>query len=325
METCAQSLGHAAYAKTDYLLSYYIRLQRLAEEIDHAFDYSQSFKLPQLDAMRIEILLKAFEQQLSQIELSFPTDIWKHGEMILKSEFDAIILNDRTASMKMRFYNLRIYVNEIGFRATKPSDMEIMSSTINLRSWYYSASRNESLIHCLQASKDYLDQYLSLTSEDISNFVLTDFMYLVYAVLLLGAFATGDCDSEVLDVAHIKQTANLDYYLDALSDQALHLISVSKSGSNNYMSHIYGLFQQSKVWYSQMVEDPTPIGLRAVGRLGFSFMEIIPTVMARCIDFSGLTSDVSSGLSEASIDEQWSEMLSSWAATQDMVLDTALG
>jgi hypothetical protein len=100
---------------------------------------------------------------------------------------------------------------------------------------------------------------------------------------------------------------------------------------------LYSLFQQSKVWYSQLAKDPTPIGMCITGRPTFSFMEIIPTIMARCVDFSGTfssgqsCSDSSavggSRLSEVGPDEQWSEMLSSWAASQDlsnMVLDNAL-
>jgi hypothetical protein len=90
METCAQSLVGVASAETDYLLPYYIRLQRLADEVDQAFDYSQNFKLPQLDAMRIEILLKVFEQQLSQIELTFPPNIWNNGEVIMSTGFNSI-------------------------------------------------------------------------------------------------------------------------------------------------------------------------------------------------------------------------------------------
>ena len=231
----------------------------------------------------------------------------------------------------MRFYNLRIYVNEVGFHAVQPSEMDVMSSTTTLRSWYYSAARNESLIRCLQATKDYLDRYLRLTPEDIANLSLTDIISLVYAVLILGAFATGACDSQSLDIAHIMQSANLDYYLDSLSEQALQLIAGAKPGSNNYMSHLYDLMQQSKIWYAQLVKDPTPIGMCLVGRPNFSFMEIIPTIVGRCVDFSGLTtSAISSGLSDVSSDEQWTEILSGWAATaatQDlstMALDAAL-
>jgi hypothetical protein len=203
-------------------------------------------------------------------------------------------------------------------------------------SWYYSAPRNESLIRCLQATKDYLDRYLLLTSQDIANLNMTDYIHNVYAILVLGAFATGAYDSDTLDSTSIKQTANLDYYLDALSTQALQYLAVSEPGGNNYISHIYDLFQQSKVWYSQLIKDPTPIGMGIATRPTFSFMEIIPTIMARCVDFSvtfsSEKSDVSSAvggsrLSEVGSDEQWNEMLSNWAASQDltnMVLDNAL-
>jgi hypothetical protein len=76
MGTCAETLARAAVNETDYLLQYHIRLQRLAEEIENAFDYSQNLKLPQLDVSRIEILLKSFEQQLNQFEVTFPTHVW---------------------------------------------------------------------------------------------------------------------------------------------------------------------------------------------------------------------------------------------------------
>lgn len=201
-------------------------------------------------------------------------------------------------------------------------------------SWYFAASRNESLIRCLQATKDYLDRYLSLGFEDLISMNLTDFIPNVYAILVLGAFASGAYHNPSLDATSIRQTANLDYYLDSLSAQALQVLAVSPPGSNNYMSHVYELFQQSKIWYHQLSKSPAPIG--SAGRPTFSFMEIIPTIMARCVDFSekfgSSNSEISSGvesrLSEVSSDVQWSEMLSNWAASQDlsnMVLDTALG
>jgi len=309
MQTCVESLAQAALVETDKLLLYYIRFQRLADEIDRAFDYSQNHKLPELDTMRIEIFMRAFEQQLNQLEVTFPAEIWK------------------IPSMTLKFYNLRIYVNEIGLRATKPPDTEMLSN-----SWYYSAPRNESMIRCLQNTKAYLDQYILLSSDELSNLNMTDYISLVYAILVLGAFGTGAFDSQTLDMSQMKQTANLDYYLDALSAQALQLLAVSEPGSNNFVSHIYDLFQSTKVWNAKMVRDPTPTDL-FVGCPTFSFMEIIPTVIARCVDFSvnfsksDVSSVVESGLSEVGSDEQWSEMLSSWAASQDlsnMVLDNAL-
>jgi hypothetical protein len=76
METCVDSLDRAAVEKTDSLLRYYIRFQRLTEDIDNAFDYSRTVTSPPLDTLRIEILLKSFEQQLNQCELTFPQHIW---------------------------------------------------------------------------------------------------------------------------------------------------------------------------------------------------------------------------------------------------------
>ncbi|KAE9374683.1 hypothetical protein N431DRAFT_543935 [Stipitochalara longipes BDJ] len=311
METCAESLARAASAENDYLLQYHIRFQRLSEEIDHAFDYSQNLKLPQLDVTRIEILLKSFEQQLNQFELTFPAHVWNNP------------------SMTMKFYHLRIYINEIGLHAVKPSDLSTMST-----SWYYSTTRNEILLRCLQNIKDYMDRYLLLTTANLAALTLTDYISLVYAVLGLGAFATGANDTQITSNENMKASANLDYYLDALSAQALQLLAVSEPGSNNFVSHIYDLFQQSKIWYSQLLQDPTPIERGAGPNL--SFMEIIPTIMARCVDFSvkfasaesdGGASAVGEGMEVVGGDEQWSEMLSSWAASQDlsnMVLDTPL-
>jgi hypothetical protein len=81
LETCADSLDRAAVALTDSLLRYSVRLQRLAEDIDHAFDYGQSVKLPPLDTLRIEILLKTFEQQLNQFESTFPQKVWNNRKI----------------------------------------------------------------------------------------------------------------------------------------------------------------------------------------------------------------------------------------------------
>jgi hypothetical protein len=233
--------------------------------------------------------------------------------------------------MTMKFYHLRIYINEIGLHAVKPSDVSTMST-----SWYYSTTRNDILLRCLQNIKDFMDRYLLLTTTDLSNLTLTDYISLVYAVLGLGAFATGANDAQITSNESMKASANLAYYLDALSAQSLQLLAVSEPGSNNFVSHIYDLFQQSKIWYNQVLRDPAPI--EGSECPNFSFMEIIPTIMARCVDFSvtfaSVESEVSGeggegleGLEVVRGDEQWSEMLSSWAASQDlsnMVLDTPL-
>lgn len=83
METCAENLAKSTQAETDRLITYFIQFQKLAEEVTQAFDYQNAYKLPQLDAMRLEILVKAFEQQLKSFETSFPAEIWNNGGFLL--------------------------------------------------------------------------------------------------------------------------------------------------------------------------------------------------------------------------------------------------
>jgi hypothetical protein len=80
IEECSQLLGNAGDTESDYLIPYFIRLQQFAEEVNHAFEYDTSFHQPQLDSVRVEILLKNFQQQLNQMEATFPPEIWNNSE-----------------------------------------------------------------------------------------------------------------------------------------------------------------------------------------------------------------------------------------------------
>lgn len=80
IDTCCQALSDAMETPSDYLLPYFIRLQRLAEEINITFDYGGYQQLPALDAIRTEMLVKTFRKQLKQSEESFPPDVWHNGK-----------------------------------------------------------------------------------------------------------------------------------------------------------------------------------------------------------------------------------------------------
>jgi len=79
VEQCVQTLVEANDAQTDRLLPYFIRVQRLCEEINTTFDYDGHQQLPALDAIRIEMLIKSFSRQLKQFGETFPTEVWKIG------------------------------------------------------------------------------------------------------------------------------------------------------------------------------------------------------------------------------------------------------
>jgi hypothetical protein len=83
IEECSHLLAETADAKTDSLLPYFILVQRFYEEVNDAFDYDNHLQLPQLDAMRIELLAKTFGQKLNQLQLSMPAETWSNSKLTL--------------------------------------------------------------------------------------------------------------------------------------------------------------------------------------------------------------------------------------------------
>jgi hypothetical protein len=55
-------------------------MQKLANDINQTFDYDGHQELASLDPGRVEVLLKAFRHQLTQLEKSFTAEVWKHGK-----------------------------------------------------------------------------------------------------------------------------------------------------------------------------------------------------------------------------------------------------
>lgn len=295
MEECAQSLAEAGQVETDRLLPFFIQLQRLAEEVNETFDYSSIKESTPTDAIRISVLAKSFDQQLEHIESSFTPEAWTNAQL----------------TMQLRI--VRIFLNEIGFHATALPEIEALSPQLKSRSWYYSTARSETLMRCLQGCKDYLDCFIAIPPEAVMCGTLPDVLGYIYAVLVLGAFATS-CDCPTLDRLQVREMANYDYYLNALVNNMSRSIPMRPPGSNSYLNHVFALFQQTKIWYAQILMDPTIDGFNNIGNPGFSFMDILPTIMNRCVDFASASS---LSTSETTSDEQWNELLSSWSASLD--------
>lgn len=200
----------------------------------------------------------------------------------------------------MSYHFLRIYISEVGFHASPPSPLELMSGQSSLKAWYFSSARNESLIACLQASKNYLDRFIELTPRQTIDFILPDYLRLVYAVLILGRFTTG-CDCPVLDASYVRKTANMGYYLDKLIGKANDLIMLSPDGDvNDTFYHLRKLWEQSKQWFNEIAIDPACARECSLGQPELNFMDILPSAIGKCVDFSGTT---------GKCDERWTDML----------------
>jgi len=74
------------------------------------------------------------------------------------------------------------------------------------------------------------------------------------------------------------------------------------------MANLNDLFSHSKVWYDQITSEPSTIGYCMLGRADFSFMDIISTIIGRCVDFS---------VCLKGSDEQWTELLVEWSSDLD--------
>ena len=187
----------------------------------------------------------------------------------------------------MSYYAAKIYVNEIGFHASAPTPLELMSGQSNRRSWYHAHARNESLIRCLEAAVGYLECFLSLPPEEVLNFTLTDFIRLIYTILILGRYTTG-IDAPTLDAASARKTANLGYYLTALSNKTRNLSEVAyDSECNNYIWHLNKLFEQSKLWHNQVTTDPSTADSYFLFAPELTFMQILPAIIDCHVDLSG--------------------------------------
>lgn len=305
LEECAQSLAAAAHNDTDFLMPYFVHIQRLSEEVCRAFDYDASYELPPLDSVRTEILVKAFQNRFKRMEAAFPQEVWSNGEQ--SGCLNLFLIDARIVSLKISFYRLRIYINEVGFHASPPSDEDAMSDQSCLQSWYYSQERNDCLVSCLAATKEYLDQVLSLSDNNFLDFTLIKFIYLIYAVEILGSFATKYND-RMINAIHVQKSTDFDYYIDGLSEKLLRSIAATKGPSANpYLSHLIDLFQRSKVWYAQMQLDPAKVDYCALGRPEYTFMEIMPMLVSRCMDFSIVGK---SSCGSPNSDQMWTELMS---------------
>jgi hypothetical protein len=78
VEDCYRVVVGANECETDRLLPYIFQLLRLSEEVNSTFDYQE---LPELDASRIEILVKNFDRQLNQLKECFPPEAWSNGKL----------------------------------------------------------------------------------------------------------------------------------------------------------------------------------------------------------------------------------------------------
>ncbi|KAG9229713.1 hypothetical protein BJ875DRAFT_522221 [Amylocarpus encephaloides] len=305
-EECCQVLTQVKERESDHLIQYFVRLQRFSDDVDAAFNYTGTMELPELDPGRVEVLSKSFQGQLKKIETGFPPEAWD------------------SVSITMTFYRHRIYLHEVGFHAKPPQ--ELAGAPVHRRSWYHATKRNDELISAMQAAKDYLDRFLALSSDDLRDFLLPDFVHLIYSILIMGSFAS-PLDAPTLDRERVRQIADLNTYLDALIDKMGGIVIVEAPKFthhyNPYISHMNDLFEHYKSRFTRISETFVHIGTDMCEKPDFSFVEFLPTILKRCIEWEDT---VMKGAEEVPPStEGWDDIISDWPSSMDPSLISTNG
>ena len=156
----------------------------------------------------------------------------------------------------MAFLHVNSYINEIGLHATRPNQVSLVTGQFSGREWYYAVTRTDTLVACIESAKKYLDAYLRLSKEELSQNTIMEEMHLIYTILIIGRFTSG-VDSPYLDAAHLRETARLSHYTSALVERFSDVIGLSGNGKEriDYFWRIRRIFQHVKNWYEEQVEN----------------------------------------------------------------------
>lgn len=113
---------------------------------------------------------------------------------------------------------------------------------------------------------------------------MPEYIHFIYAVLVLGAFSS-PVDAPTLDQISIREQARISYYIDALISRTGDVKEQREEGSNEYMSHIYMLLKQSKIWFSKQGAGGFQVGACFVRNAELEFMDMLPVIMNRCVEY----------------------------------------
>ncbi|TVY32046.1 Transcriptional regulator [Lachnellula subtilissima] len=278
-EECCQVLAAAQEFESDALIPYFVRLQKLAHDINQTFDYDGHQDLASLDPVRVEMLVKAFKQQLSEFEKTFPAEIWKHEPY---------------------------------------SSPDLRTDQSSYHTWCSSITRSEVLISCLNAAKDYLERYLSLPTEALFNATFADHAKLVYNVLILKLFATWVTDGHsTLDAAHIQHSANFLFYTQALVCKFESMGKIYRDCGllEDYTLYLAQLF---RIYESRARDEMGAKQFSSSSCLNMSVMQMLPS-NASCHGQHSSYDPRSPTVvqTQEHSEEQWADMLVRWSPSLD--------
>lgn len=209
IEECSQILSDAGVAKTDKLLPFFTRINRLGEEVSDAFDYSNHGEWAKLDPVRTEIFNKTFAQREAWNTRGFFVSGWGSDCMNFTSDIANIKrppphLHRRNISPRYR----------TRYKSKPPHTSHPLPHYLLVP-----LSLSNRTINLLSPRRKILPRhYPHPHPQEFHQLTAPDYMHLFYAILLLGKPAENpDCPSFTNN--QIRRAAHPRYFLDSLDEK----------------------------------------------------------------------------------------------------------
>ncbi|KAL5084792.1 hypothetical protein Trisim1_011461 [Trichoderma cf. simile WF8] len=137
---CCILLPYVSLTASDEILSCFVQLQGLAEEVDQLFQYNNIRWLEVVDYMHIQVMMNKFKEKLDELLKSFPPEA-KANSLIQR-----------------KCLYIQIYIQEVGLHSPPHHEANIDVSNAMCCSWCSSLPRLNIAISCIRAAQTYINE-----------------------------------------------------------------------------------------------------------------------------------------------------------------------
>ncbi|KAL7952435.1 hypothetical protein V8C34DRAFT_299339 [Trichoderma compactum] len=258
---CCILLPYVSLTALDEILSCFVQLQGLAEEVDQLFQYNNIRWLEVVDYMQIQVMTNKFKEKLDELCDNFPPQA-KANSLIKRK----------------RLY-MQIYIQEIGLHSPPHYEANIDFSTMCC-SWCSSLPRLNIAISCVRAAQNYINEYVLLSPHSLRSTVLFQESELLYAILVLAAVALGGVN--VSDPGQLRELADISPYLIDLRDKMVTMGTMTDHGQDrrDYFWKMTQFFKHCLNWKSQDAGNLFPCRgtYSSIGDDSMSFVRILENI-----------------------------------------------
>jgi hypothetical protein len=175
-------------------------------------------------------------------------------------------------------------------------------------------ARTNVLLTCLATAKAHIEYYLKLSREQTFRNTILEEINLVYAVLILTKFTSG-VDSPFLDATELRKSANLIFYLDALTTHLGDLVTHAHGREQpDYFYHFKRIFLHTQRFFEEQIRGGYFTTLDKGGVTPFlNVLEIIPGSPFTC----DCQDTASRRLETPPVDDIWKDLLDDWPTSLD--------